>query len=125
MPQRITEDTPQYILNKSMDTNTNTLAVVNIGQDINDPNTWRYIQTDANGMLQTTMEGYKTRIEYSGSNPLYVGFALPGTAEDTAGWAIRKMTASGSNITETNWCDGDTKFDNKWSERADPGHTYS
>ena len=124
MSQRITEDTPQYVLNKSFNTNTKTLDVTIVGQDINSQDTLRQIQVDGNGMVQTTSEGYKTRIEYSGSNPLYVGFALPGTAETDAGWAIRKMTASGNNITETNWCDSDTKFDNKWSERADVGHIY-
>jgi hypothetical protein len=123
MSQRITEDTTQYILNKSFNTNTKTIDVSIIGQDINNQTTLRQIQVDGNGMVQTTSEGYKVRVEYSGGVPLYAGFALPGTLTSATGWAIRKMTAVGDNITATDWASGTTKFDKVWDDRAT--YTYS
>jgi hypothetical protein len=81
------------------------------------------MQVDGNGMVQTTSEGYKVRIEYSGDNPLYAGFALPGTLTSATGWAIRKMTAVGDNITATDWASGNTKFDKVWDNRTT--YTYS
>ncbi len=42
--------------------------------------------------------------EYSGTNPIYVGEAPPGTAVTDAGWRIKKLTYDGSsNVTVVQW----------------------
>jgi len=55
----------------------------------------------------------------------YIGFAKPGTADDVAGWQIRKMTYTGSgyNYESILFADGNTFFDNKWSLKA--SYAYS
>ena len=52
----------------------------------------------------------------SDGNPIYEGFAAPGTADATAGWAIRKITVdSNGGITEQRWADGEFAFTKKWT----------
>jgi len=58
------------------------------------------------------------KIEYSGSNLLYLGEAPPGSATSAAAWRIQKYTYSGSNLTDTQYADGDEEFDNVWDDRA-------
>lgn len=125
MGQPITTDIEQYILNKSFDTNVQTLAMVQIGQDINNPTILRRIQVDGNGILQTTTEEYTSAVEYDGSgNPIYTGFAAPGTAKSASLWKIRKITYDvNGNPTDIQWADGDTQFDKVWNSRAT--YTYS
>jgi hypothetical protein len=62
---------------------------------------------------------YVQRIDYTaGGLPLYIGFAVPGSASSAAVWQIKKITYSGSNITVVEFADGDTKFDNIWDNRT-------
>lgn len=42
---------------------------------------------------------YQTRIEWTGSNPIYVGVADPGLTAAQTGWLILKITWSGSTPT--------------------------
>jgi len=57
-------------------------------------------------------------ISYNGSGfAEYLGFAPPGTAKDSAGWMIKKLVYSGTNVTDIQFADGDTKFDNIWDNR--------
>lgn len=65
----------------------------------------------------------KQRIEYSGSNPLYIGLAIPGTATSAASWQIRKMTYSGSNLTQVDFADSSSDFVKSWDDRAT--YTYA
>jgi hypothetical protein len=65
--------------------------------------------------------GYRTELDYTGgpgSDPVYVGWAAPGSDTDAAVWKILKLTYSGTNLTQRLWADGDTKFDNVWDQRA-------
>ncbi len=67
--------------------------------------------------------GLTMAIEYVGSNPLYIGEALPGTAVATAAWRIKKITWDGNNVTNIEWASGTAKFDKKWSTRT--SYVYS
>jgi len=62
-------------------------------------------------------------VEYDDdSNPIYIGFAKPGTAKSVSHWQIFKLTYdSDDNITDLQWADGDEKFNKVWNNRA----TYS
>ena len=56
----------------------------------------------------------------SGYGPVYEGYAAPGTADDAAGWAIRKSTYdSNGGVLTSKWADGEyPKFDKVWDDRA-------
>lgn len=59
------------------------------------------------------------RIAYNASSqPQYIGLAKPGTASSAAGWQIKRLSYSGTNVTVIEFADGDTKFDNVWDNRA-------
>jgi hypothetical protein len=54
--------------------------------------------------LQQTYDEKEFRGEYDGSNNLiYAGFAIPGTAEGTRSWQIKKLAYSGTNLTSVKW----------------------
>lgn len=65
------------------------------------------------------------RIEYDADQfELYHGYALPKTAEDSAGWLIMKIERDGNqNVTAKKFASN--AFDKKWSLRADASYTYS
>lgn len=57
--------------------------------------------------------------EYDGSNnPVYIGFAEPGSATSDPAWLIRKLTWSGSNVTAIQYANGSTVFNSIWDNRA-------
>jgi len=67
---------------------------------------------------------YTNAYDYDGSNNLiYLGRAAGGSSKASAVWQIKKFTYSGSNLTDTQWADGDQAFDNIWNDRA--GLSYS
>jgi len=62
---------------------------------------------------------YTTALDYDGSgNLIYQGQASAGSAKSAAGWRIKKFVYSGSDITDIQFADGDTKFDNIWDNRV-------
>jgi hypothetical protein len=61
---------------------------------------------------------FKQRIEYSGSNPIYVGTADPSAAEGDEVWQIKKLTYSGDNVTEINFAQSTAEFKFSWTNRA-------
>lgn len=63
------------------------------------------------------------KIAYSGDNVEYVGQAKPGTTSATAGWSIKKLTYSGSNVTDVQWANSDSGFIFVWDNRA--SYTYA
>ena len=74
--------------------------------------------------IDTDERRYTTRIEYDGSNnPIYVGEAESGSGESELKWRIKKLTYSGSNVTQIDWCEGSEGFKYKWSERT--SYSYS
>ena len=61
----------------------------------------------------------KNALDYDGSgNLIYQGQAVPGSAKSAAVWKITKFTYSGSNLTDTEWADGNHYEDNVWNDRA-------
>ena len=53
--------------------------------------------------------------------PVYHGYAPPGTGTGDAGWAIKKYTYTGSQMITVNWASGTAEFDKTWDSRG----TYS
>ena len=53
-----------------------------------------------------------------GDNPIYLGFAQPGTADGTLAWQIYKLAWSGGNMTHMRWADGTDEFTKSWTLRA-------
>ena len=66
---------------------------------------------------------FSKRLEYSGSNVIYVGEAYPKTLVSDAKWRIYKLTYSGDNVTEINWASGNDNFDKVWNSRT--SYVYS
>jgi hypothetical protein len=74
--------------------------------------------------IDTDERRFTTRIEYNASNnPIYVGEAETGSGESDEKWRIKKLTYSGSNVTQIDWCEGSEGFKYKWSERT--SYSYS
>ena len=80
------------------------------------------IRFEAN-VQNTDEQRYTRRIQYSGSNPEYIGEALPGASDDSAAWRIQKIEYDGSNPTSIKWAGGTEKFTNKWSGKDN--YSYS
>jgi hypothetical protein len=58
-------------------------------------------------------------VDYDGgTDPVYIGFALPGTAKASAFWRIAKVSYAGGLATDVQWADGNLNFDNVWDNRA-------
>jgi len=59
------------------------------------------------------------RIEYSGDNPIYVGYNRgANAATDDETWYIIKMTYSGNNVTRVQLPDNGPQFKYAWDDRA-------
>ena len=58
-------------------------------------------------------------IDYAAGQPVYKGFAAPGTALSAAGWKICLFTYDGSgNLLSVTWAGGSTSYTNVWNNRA-------
>lgn len=56
---------------------------------------------------------------YDGSNQTeYIGYALPGTSKAAPAWLIKKLTYSGSLVTDIQFANGVIAFDQVWNSRA-------
>ena len=64
-------------------------------------------------------------IDYvSGTNPIYIGSAVPGTATSDNKWQIKKLTFDGNNNpTAIQFAGGSPSYTNIWDNRA--SLTYS
>lgn len=81
---------------------------------------------NASGALLTELDtGAELTVimESSGGNLIYIGKAPAGSAVGSAVWQIQKLTWSGSDLTNRQFAEGNTTFDNIWTSRA--GYTYS
>ena len=59
-----------------------------------------------------------------GTNPIYIGMAVPGTATATAGWQLRKLAYDANgNVTSILHANGVADFTNVWDSRA--AYSYS
>jgi len=88
------------------------------------------IYRDANNNPLTFTElNTELRVEYSGTSPLYLGFARPGAAEGDLEWSISKFAVDGSgNITSRKWpeaASGSPSSDNEFSWTSRATYTYS
>jgi len=99
---------PQEIFNQSFDEDFGMLVVENAGFD--GVNSQRINASNLN-----------IQLEYDASNnPIYLGFAAPGTLAATAKWQIRYLTFDASNnITSVTYAGGTPDFDKKWRLRGD------
>ena len=58
-------------------------------------------------------------IAYDGSNQTeYIGYALPGSSKAAPIWLIKKLTYSGSLVTDIQFAGGEAKFNQIWDDRA-------
>lgn len=104
------KESQQAMQNQGFDEKYNVPAVEVLEEDTSvSPNVLRRKQAD----VKLTI-----KMEYSGENPVYVGEAAPGSATSAEAWRIRKLTYSGANLTDVEWADGDTDFNNIWDNRA-------
>ena len=72
------------------------------------------------------VEGYIQRIAYNASGfAEYIGLAMPGTGDGDAGWQIKKLIYSGTNVIEINFADGEVNFNKVWDDRSTGGYVYA
>lgn len=70
-------------------------------------------------MNRVVTENLTSAYDYDGSgNPIYIGKATAGSAKSTAVWQIKKLTWDGNNLTDIQWANGNTNYDNVWNNRA-------
>lgn len=88
-------------------------------------NTVEIVGYDGQNLQRLNADGLLTEIDYnSGTNPIYVGIAAPGTATSAANWQIKKMTYdSNNNVTAVQYGGGTASFNQIWDNRA--SLTYS
>lgn len=61
---------------------------------------------------------------YDGSNQTeYIGYALAGTSKAEAKWLIKKLTYSGSLVTDIQFAGGEIVFNKIWNSRT--GYSFS
>lgn len=51
-------------------------------------------------------------------NPIYLGKAAQGSSKASAVWQIKKLTFSGANVTDIQYANGSTAFNQIWNDRA-------
>lgn len=94
------------------------------GTSFQDPNgSPQKAKLDTNLAVRVTQSNYTVKIELSGTDPIYVAEALPGTLTSASGWSIRKITYSGGVATDVKWADGTNAFSKIYDNRA--SYTYS
>lgn len=75
------------------------------------------------GSAEVDSAKMKKRIEYSGSNAIYIGTARPGTATSSDKWVIQKITYDGSNnVTQVDFANSSAEPQFIWDDRA--SYTY-
>lgn len=58
-------------------------------------------------------------IAYDGSdNPIYIGYAVPGTADNTQNWLIFRFTWVAGNCTQCRVSNGVLDYSAVWDDRA-------
>jgi len=62
-------------------------------------------------------------IAYNGDLTEYIGYALPGTDKAEGKWLIKKLSYSGTKVTDIQFANGVIQWDQIWNDRA--GLSYS
>ena len=84
------------------------------------------LRKDPQGMQIQEFGNSNTKIvDYAGgANPIYVGYAKPGSSLGDEVWQIIKLTYDvGGNMTNLQWASGSNDFKFEWDERA--GYVFS
>ena len=69
--------------------------------------------------LGDSLVGFTSAFEYdANNNPIYIGTAAPGSAKSAAAWQIRRLTYSGTNVTDIQYANGTLDFTASWNNRA-------
>lgn len=77
-----------------------------------------------NGWFNYTQANFILRIDYDVSNnPIYLGWAAPGSSESATVWRIARNTFTGSNMMARNFPSGSPAFGYSWTNRA--SYSYS
>ena len=61
------------------------------------------------------------QLDYAGrtdGQPVYVGWAEPGTATSAAKWRIAKLTYVANQVTQVQWANGTIAYNFKWDDHA-------
>jgi len=66
---------------------------------------------------EVTQEKTAVRYDEPDETTAYLGKAVAGSSENSGVWQISKLTFTG-DIISISWADGNTSFDNTWSNRA-------
>jgi hypothetical protein len=64
-----------------------------------------------------TFPAYSKRYDQVSTSTAYLGNAATGASESASVWQIQRLTFSGDNV-NVEWADGNSSFDNNWSNRA-------
>jgi len=83
-------------------------------------NTVELVGYDGQNLQRMPAGSLLTEIDYvSGTNPIYVGFASPGSATSAAVWQIMKITYDGnSNPTAKQYAGGTAGFSQIWDNHT-------
>lgn len=75
---------------------------------------------DGQGLQRLNANNLTMQLDYnSGTNPIYIGVASPGTATSSALWKIIKLTFDGNNnVTAIQYANGTPNFDQIWDNRS-------
>lgn len=57
-------------------------------------------------------------IAYNGTLAEYIGYALPGSSKAAPVWLIKKLTYSGSLVTDIQFANGVIAFNSVWDDRG-------
>jgi hypothetical protein len=80
--------------------------------------------TEESRYVQIFATQYTQKIAYNASGMAeYIGEAKPGTLSSAIGWRIKKLTYSGTNVTDIQWADGTGEFVKTWDLYL--SYTYS
>ena len=107
------QKTVQEMSNNSYDTTFNQNTVETVG-------------FDGTNLQRKNADALLTEIDYlTGTIPIYVGIAAPGSATSAAVWQIKKITYdANSNPTVVQYANGSSNFNAIWDDRV-AGYTYS
>ncbi len=71
------------------------------------------------GAIPISSASYALRYD-EGATYTYIGNAVPGSADAAAVWQIKRLTNADNTII---WADGNSNFDNIWTNRAGLSYT--
>ncbi len=97
-----------------------------MGEQISDRyNPSRQLKVNEDGSIDVYNNTYTTRLAYNSEGRMeYTGHALPGINSQAASWRIKKTIYTNTRQTHIIFCDGNSNFDNVWSDRTTLKYGY-